>query len=177
MALFQGIAMLLNQFLLFWCIHLYLSIHCSTFLSGVEIQCIGHFRLLFGLLSVDSCKPIQCGALHMISSVTQNQECVNDIAASDVLVPLLLTLYSLPDAQVTTLEILYALMHTTKIVKDALAKGEHIHWLLCKKFSKICVKRRFLKGKTSCEGNLTIRFTFYLLCILIPSNYLIIGEL
>jgi DnaJ family protein C protein 13 len=128
----------------------------------VEIQCIGHFRLLFGLLSVDSCKPIQRGALNVISSVTQNQECVNDIAASDVLVPLLLTLYSLPDAQVTALEILYALMHTTKIVKDALTKGEHIHGFLCKKFKKKPVKMRFLKGKTSCEGNLDlkIRFTF-----------------
>ncbi|PNF36068.1 DnaJ subfamily C member 13 [Cryptotermes secundus] len=90
---------------------------------GVEIQCIGHFHLLFSLLSVDSCKPIQHGALNVISSVTKNQECVNDIAASDVLVHLLLTLYSLPDAQITTLETLYALMHTTKIVKDALAKG------------------------------------------------------
>jgi len=126
----------------------------------VEIQCIGHFRLLFGLLSVDSCKPIQRGALNVISSVTQNQECVNDIAASDVLVPLLLTLYSLPDAQVTTLEILYALMHTTKIVKDALTKGERTHWLLRKKFFKILVKKRFLKGKTSCKGNLKMKFTF-----------------
>ena len=112
----------------------------------MEIQCIGHFRLLFGLLNVDSCKPIQRGALNVISSVTQNQECVNDIAASDVLVPLLLTLYSLPDAQVTTLEILYALMHTTKIVKDALAKGERIHCLLCKRFFKTTVKKMILRG-------------------------------
>jgi DnaJ family protein C protein 13 len=133
-ALFQGIAMLLNPFLLFSCIHLKPIESLFQPLSGVEIQCIGHFRLLFGLLSVDSCKPIQCAALNVISSVTQNQECVNDIAASDVLVPLLLTLYSLPDAQVTTLEILYALMHTTKIVKDALIKGEPMHSVLCKKF-------------------------------------------
>jgi DnaJ family protein C protein 13 len=96
---------------------------------GVEIQCIGHFCLLFGLLSVDSCKPIQHGALNVISSVTQNQECVNDIAASDVLVHLLLILFSLPDAQITALDTLYALMHTTRIVKDALAKGEHVFHL------------------------------------------------
>ncbi|KAJ9591558.1 hypothetical protein L9F63_001912 [Diploptera punctata] len=48
---------------------------------GVEIQCIGHFRLLFGLLAVDSCKPVQRGTLNVIASVTRNQECVNDIAA------------------------------------------------------------------------------------------------
>jgi DnaJ family protein C protein 13 len=95
-------------------------------IPGVEIQCIGHFRLLFGFLSVESCKPIQRGALNVISSVTQNQECVNDIAASDVLVHLLLILCSLPDTQITALETLYALMHTTRIVKDALAKGEHV---------------------------------------------------
>jgi hypothetical protein len=75
---------------------------------------------------VDSCKPIQHGALNVISSVMQNHVCVNDIAASDVLVHLLLTLYSLPDAQITTLDTLYALMHTTKIVKDALSKGDHV---------------------------------------------------
>jgi DnaJ family protein C protein 13 len=125
----------------------------------VEIQCIGHFRLLFGLLSVDSCKPIQRGALNVISSVTQNQECVNDIAASDVLVPLLLTLYSLPDAQITTLEILYALMHTTKIVKDALAKGELLQCFLSNKLFSAPVKKRLLKGKT-CQRNLQIRFIF-----------------
>ncbi|XP_069681979.1 dnaJ homolog subfamily C member 13 isoform X2 [Periplaneta americana] len=96
---------------------------------GVEIQCIGHFRLLFGLLSVDNCKAIQRSALNVISSVTRNQECVNDIAASDVLVHLLLILYSLPDAQIMTLDTLYALMHTTKIVKDALAKGAVLYLL------------------------------------------------
>ena len=30
MALFQGIAMLVNPFLLFWCSHLYLLSHCCT---------------------------------------------------------------------------------------------------------------------------------------------------
>jgi len=118
----------------------------------VEIKCIGHFRLLFSHLSLDSCKPIQRGALNVISSVTQNQECVNDIATSDVLVPLLLTLYSLPDAQVTTLEILYALMHTTKIVKDALAKGEHIHCLLRKQFFQNDHEKKIFGGENFSSG-------------------------
>ncbi|KAK7873572.1 hypothetical protein R5R35_009276 [Gryllus longicercus] len=96
---------------------------------GVEMQCIGHFPLLFGLLNVDHCKPVQHKALDVVSYVTRNHECVTDIAASDVLVHLLLVIYSIPDAQITTLDTLYALMSTTKIVKDSLNKGTVIYLL------------------------------------------------
>nr|CAD7257436.1 unnamed protein product [Timema shepardi] len=97
--------------------------------AGVEMQCIGHFRLLFALLSAESCKDVQRGALEVIATVTRNHECVNDIAASDILVHLVVVLYTLPDHQVTILDILYALMSTTKIVKEALAKGALIYLL------------------------------------------------
>ena len=90
---------------------------------GVEIQCIGHFKLLFGLTSGTKHEKIQSGALEIIYNVTQNQECVNDIAASEVISHLLLCLNTLTDRQLIILEILYALMSTTKIVKDALNKG------------------------------------------------------
>lgn len=93
---------------------------------GVEIQCIGHFHLLFYLLSV-SYSPIQKGALSVISIVTRNNECVNDIAASEVLGHLLLVLYTIQDSQPLILTILYALMSTTKIVKEALNKGAVIY--------------------------------------------------
>lgn len=95
---------------------------------GVEIQCIGHFRLLFKLLNV-SCIPIQKGVLNVISLVTRNNECVNDIASSEVLGYLLLALYGLQDSQNQVLDILYALMTTTKIVKEALNKGAVIYLL------------------------------------------------
>lgn len=96
---------------------------------GVEMQCIGHFPLLFGLLNVDYHKSVQLKSLEVISSVTRNQECVNDIAASDVLVYLLLVLYSIIDAQITILDTLYALMSSTKIVKDSLNKGAVLYLL------------------------------------------------
>ncbi|KAK0084129.1 hypothetical protein PV325_007587 [Microctonus aethiopoides] len=96
---------------------------------GIEIQCIGHFNLLFNLLSCNNFKPIQKGALEVINNVTKNNECVNDIAANEVVVHLLLILYSLKECQLLTLETLYALMSTTKIVKDALAKGAVIYIL------------------------------------------------
>lgn len=91
---------------------------------GIEIQCIGHFHLLFNLLSCNNLKPIQKGALEVISNVTKSQECVADIAANDLVVHLLLCLNSLKDYQLLTLETLYALMSTTKIVKDALNRGK-----------------------------------------------------
>lgn len=95
--------------------------------TGVEIQCIGHFSLIFGLLSV-SHKEIQKRALDVISSVTKNHECVNDIAACEILGHLLLVLYTLPDQQISILEILYALMSTTKIVKESLCKGKSFNY-------------------------------------------------
>lgn len=90
---------------------------------GIELQCMGHFKLLFGLLSCNSFKPIQKGALEVIGNVTKNQECVDDIAANEVVAHLLLCLHSLRECQLLALETLYALMSSTKIVKDALAKG------------------------------------------------------
>lgn len=96
--------------------------------TGVETQCLSHFRLLFKLLNV-SCINVQKGALSVISLVTRNNDCISDIASSDVLGYLLLVLYSLPDCQPQILDTLYALMATTKIVKEALNKGAVIYLL------------------------------------------------
>nr|XP_022914945.1 dnaJ homolog subfamily C member 13 [Onthophagus taurus] len=96
--------------------------------QGVELQCIGFFKLLFHLLNVTH-TPIQRAALNIISIVTRNNECVNDIAASEVLGCLLLLLYSLQDCQQQTLDVLYALMSTTRIVKESLGKGAVIYLL------------------------------------------------
>ncbi|GJQ87934.1 putative dnaJ homolog subfamily C member [Trypoxylus dichotomus] len=96
--------------------------------QGVEMQCIGFFKLLFKLLNVPDI-PIQKGALNVISLITRNNECVNDVAASEVLGYLLLLLYTLQDRQSQTLDVLYALMSTTKIVKEALGKGAVIYLL------------------------------------------------
>ncbi|KAK3083199.1 hypothetical protein FSP39_016526 [Pinctada imbricata] len=96
---------------------------------GVEIQCIGHFKLLFCLLRLDDCAKLQQYALEVVNSVTTNQECVNDIAASEVLGYLLLAINSLPNCQILTLESLFGLMSSTKIVKEALIKGAPVYLL------------------------------------------------
>ena len=60
----------------------------------------------------------------VISSVTGNQECVNDIAASEVLAYLLMTLQTLPKGHDLVLATLYPLSSNTRILKEALVKGK-----------------------------------------------------
>lgn len=77
------------------------------------------------MLSLENCQVVQKGALEVIHSVTKNHECVNDIGASQVLAHLLVLLYTLTDneTQQLTLDTLYGLSSTTKIVKEAVTKG------------------------------------------------------
>lgn len=91
--------------------------------AGLEIMCIGYFKLMFSLLGVTEFEAVQKSALHVIAAATRNQECVNDIAAIGVIVYLLLALYTLPAEQVTILSTLSALSTSATIVKDMLSKG------------------------------------------------------
>jgi hypothetical protein len=52
--------------------------------SGTDIQCIGHFRLLFSLLRLESCPKMQEMALTVLANVTGSSECIDDIAANQV---------------------------------------------------------------------------------------------
>ena len=96
----------------------------DVFLPGVEMQCIGSFKLLFYLLRVQLSTEVQAAALDVINIVTTNQECVNDIAASEVLAGLLLVIPTLPKSTILILETLYALISNTKIVKELMQKGK-----------------------------------------------------
>lgn len=94
--------------------------------KGVEIQCIGHFKLLFCLLRLESYHKIQEMALHVLSHVTGSSECVDDIAASKVMGFLLQVIYSLPDQVGLALTVLHSLMGDTRLVKECLANGKEI---------------------------------------------------
>ncbi|XP_025080789.1 dnaJ homolog subfamily C member 13-like isoform X2 [Pomacea canaliculata] len=96
---------------------------------GVEIQCIGHFKLLFSLLRLENCANMQQFTLEVLNCVTTNQECVKDIGAAEVLGYLLFALQSLQQCQLLALETLFALMSNTKIVKESLVKGGLIYLL------------------------------------------------
>lgn len=97
--------------------------------DGVEIQCIGHFKLLFALLRLSSSPVIQSLTLELLISVTANQNCVNDIANVDVLVELLLVLHSFTNGQQLALDCLYALASNSKIVKDMVQTGGLLYCL------------------------------------------------
>lgn len=112
--------------------------------TGVEMQCIGSFKLLFYLLRVQLSTGVQSAALEVVNIVTTNQECVNDIAASEVLASLLLVIPSLPKSTILILETLYALISNTKIVKELMLRGKYKAELTCvqlllKSVSRWCV--------------------------------------
>lgn len=64
------------------------------FNPGVEVKCIGYFKLLFSLLKIDQLTNVQHMALNVIKNITNNSQCVVDIANSDVLVYLWVILYA-----------------------------------------------------------------------------------
>ena len=90
---------------------------------GVDIQCIGHFKLLFSLLRLRRCPKIQEMALQVLLNVTGSSECVDDIAANLVLVNVLHVLYTLPAHRSVALDLLHALSGETKLVKECLQFG------------------------------------------------------
>jgi len=123
------------------------------FNPGVEIKCIGYFKLLFSLLIVDQLPKVQIMALHVIKNITNNAQCVDDISNSDVLVYLWIILYasqasselasadesgksrqtqivsvSLDNNEpisksILILDILLPLVGNSKLVKETVAKG------------------------------------------------------
>lgn len=98
-------------------------------LIGVEINCNGHYRLLFSLLRVRESREMQRVVLEVISCVTGSKECVGDIAESGVLGYLLISLELLPEGRPLALESLQALVSHTRIVKDLLACGAPLYLL------------------------------------------------
>ena len=93
----------------------------------MDIQCIGHFKLIFFLLRLQSCPKIQEAALSVLNNVTGNRDCIDDIAASNVLVNLLSPLYSLTEHQVMALNVLLALMGDTRLVKECIHYSKYFY--------------------------------------------------
>ena len=91
---------------------------------GVDIQCIGHFKLLFSLLRLKRCPKIQEMALLVLLNVTGSSECIDDIAANHVLVNVLHVLYTLPEHRGVALDLLQAVSGDTRLVKECLQFGK-----------------------------------------------------
>jgi DnaJ family protein C protein 13 len=114
-----------------------LFISCVS-LKGVEIQCIGHFKLLFYMLRMDSYPVIEEMALRVLSNVTGSAECVDDIAASRVLAFLVQVIYGLQSQQALALGVLHNLMGDTRLVKECLSNGKTIECYLIHPDSEMC---------------------------------------
>lgn len=71
------------------------------FNPGVEVKCIGYFKLLFSLLKIHQLFNVQNMALHVIRNITSNGQCVGDIANSDVIVYLWMILYASRSSRIT----------------------------------------------------------------------------
>ncbi|XP_049876765.1 dnaJ homolog subfamily C member 13 [Pectinophora gossypiella] len=95
---------------------------------GAEIQCIGQFGLIFGMLSARAHPNLQEAALRSVLAAAGSRECVEDIAASMVLGHLLALLGDRPP-RAEALAALSALLANTALVKEALAKGAVIYLL------------------------------------------------
>lgn len=101
---------------------------------NVEIQCIGHFELLFAFVSSGLCKrdrEIKALGLEIVSSVSRNKDCVNEIAACEILGQFLIALKDddLKSMQDKVLETLSGLLNLQRMVKEAQAKGAVIYLL------------------------------------------------
>ena len=101
---------------------------------NVEIQCIGHFEMLFGFVSTNLCnrdKEIKSLALEIVSLVSRNKECVSEIAACELLGQFLIALKDddLRPMQLKVLETLSGLLNVQRMVKEAQGKGAVIYLL------------------------------------------------
>lgn len=101
---------------------------------NVELQCIGHFEMLFGLVSTNfgvRSKEIKSLGMEIVSLVSRNKECVNEIAACEILGKFLITLKDdeLKAMQMRVLEALSGLLNVQRMVKEAQAKGTVIYLL------------------------------------------------
>lgn len=96
---------------------------------GIETLCIGHFRLLFSLLRMENLARVQQFTLELILHLSGSNDCVTDIAQSNVIVYLLFVLRSSAQQQEASLEILNVLASNGKIVRDTVDSGGLIYLL------------------------------------------------
>lgn len=101
---------------------------------NVELQCIGHFEMLFGFVSTNLSardKETKALGLEIVSLVSRNKDCVNEIAACETLGQFLIALKDeeLQPMQMRVLETLSGLLNVQRMVKEAQSKGAVIYLL------------------------------------------------
>lgn len=69
-----------------------------TCLVGIEMLCVGHFKLLFSLMGCRLPQSVVLRDLEVISLAAANQECISDMATTNGIVQLLLLLELYPSS-------------------------------------------------------------------------------
>nr|XP_026495433.1 dnaJ homolog subfamily C member 13 isoform X2 [Vanessa tameamea] len=101
--------------------------NCIIKNPGVEIQCIGQFGLIFGLMSARALPAASQAAVQVAAAAARSRECVDEVAAGALLGHLLPLLA--PPPRSDALSALSALLSATPLVREALAKGAVIYLL------------------------------------------------
>lgn len=103
---------------------------------NVEIQCIGHFEMLFGFLAANLAtdefnQVLKRHALQIVSLVSRNKECVSEIGACEILGQFLVAIKDpdLLNEQQAVLDTLSGLLNVQRLIKEGQAKGAVMYLL------------------------------------------------
>ncbi|VDN96699.1 unnamed protein product [Rodentolepis nana] len=97
--------------------------------AGVELQCIGHFPILFGILELEGYTDMKLRAIEVLNAVAKNPECLNDIHASNLLVGAVMLFRSLPIAHLSLLEFFAHVVTLNALLKELVYAGGLIYLL------------------------------------------------
>ncbi|CAH8642884.1 unnamed protein product [Schistosoma rodhaini] len=95
--------------------------------TGLEIQCIGHFPLLFSILDLHDHPEVQLRALDVIQAVSTNPQCLEDMAASHLLTSLVMLFFVLPRAHLVLIQTMEHLISSSLLLKEFIYAGGLIY--------------------------------------------------
>ncbi|VDK38091.1 unnamed protein product [Taenia asiatica] len=97
--------------------------------AGVELQCIGHFDILFGILELEGYTDLKLRSIEALHAVAKNPECLNDIHASNLLVVAVILFRALPLAHLPLLDFFTHVVAVNSLLKELVYAGGLIYLL------------------------------------------------
>lgn len=97
--------------------------------AGVELQCIGHFDILFGILELEGYADLKLRSIEVLHAVAKNPECLNDIHASNLLVVAVILFRALPLAHLPLLDFFAHVVAVNSLLKELVYAGGLIYLL------------------------------------------------
>uniref|UniRef100_A0A0R3XB42 DUF1741 domain-containing protein n=1 Tax=Hydatigena taeniaeformis TaxID=6205 RepID=A0A0R3XB42_HYDTA len=97
--------------------------------TGVELQCIGHFGILFGILELNGYTDLKLRSIEVLHTVAKNSECLNDIYASNLLVIAVILFRALPIAHLPLLDFFAHVVSLNSLLKELVYAGGLIYLL------------------------------------------------